>query len=91
MTKKELEKKVSDLQELKRMRDELEGEISAAEDEIKEYLKSENLDEVITGPFKITYKIINGTRFDSSNFKKDHPDLSEKYTVPKPYKSLRVY
>lgn len=91
MTNQEMEKKVQDLQELKRMRDELNDEISAIECELKAEMTTQDKDEVIAGPFKITYKTVNSTKFNSTGFKKDHPDLSEKYTVPNPYKSLRIY
>lgn len=91
MTKNEMEKVVNELQELKRMRDELNDEISTLESKIKDSMKEENLDEVIAGPFKVTYKTVNGTKFDTSKFDKDHPGLREKYTRPNPYKSLRIF
>ena len=91
MTKKEMQKKVEELQELKRMRDELDSEVSAIEDEIKESMKKDNVDEVIAGPFKVTYKTVNGTKFDSRTFDNDHPGLREKYTHPNPYRSLRIF
>lgn len=90
MTKQEFEEKVKYLQELKRMSEELGEEISSVEVDIKSYMTENNTDEVVAGPFKVTYKMVNRTKFDSATFNKDHPGLMERYTVPNPYKSLRV-
>ena len=77
MSIKEIEAKAKELQELKRMREELEAEIDALEDAIKASMG--DAEQITAGPFKITWKAITSSRFDSSRFKKDHADLAAQY------------
>lgn len=79
MSIKDIESKARELQELKRMREELEAEIESIEDEIKAHMNSIETDEMIAGAFKITYKEVTISRFDSTAFKKANPDVADKY------------
>ena len=78
MSNANMEAKVKELLELKRMKEELEAEIAAVEDEIKAVMKDEEI--LIAGVFKVTWTSYTTTRFDSTRFKKDHADLAERYT-----------
>lgn len=80
MSMKELEGKARELRELKRLREELEAEIAAAEDEIKAHMTASNTDSLNAGEYKITWKAVTSSRFDSTRFKKDHADLAAAYT-----------
>ena len=77
MSIKEIENTARELQELKRMREELEAEIDALEDAIKTSMG--DAEQITAGAFKITWKAITSSRFDSSRFKKDHADLAAQY------------
>ena len=77
MSIKEIEAKAKELQELKRMREELEAEIDSLEDQIKASMGDS--EQITAGAFKITWKAITSSRFDSSAFKKANPDLAAQF------------
>ena len=77
MSIREIEAKAKELQELKRMREELDAEIATLEDAIKASMGDQ--EQVIAGAFRITWKAITSSRFDSSAFKKANPDLAAQF------------
>ena len=77
MSIKEIEAKAKELQELKRMREELDAEIDSLEDQIKASMGDQ--EQVVAGAFRITWKSITSSRFDSSAFKKANPDLAAQF------------
>lgn len=79
MSVHELEKKAKEIQELKRMKEELEAEITTLEDAIKDHMG--DAEEVVAGAFKIRWKKVASSRFDSKAFKAAAPELYEKFTV----------
>lgn len=79
MSIKDIESKAIELQELKRMKEELEAEIESIEDDIKMYMNREDVVEVIAGAFKISWNDVVSRRFDSAVFKKANPDVAEQY------------
>ena len=80
MSMNELEIKVSELRELRRMADELAAEIAATEDELKAYMTANNADELHGPSFKITWKAITSSRLDSKALKAAAPELWERFT-----------
>lgn len=80
MSKIELERKVKDLRELRRMADELGAEISALEDSIKAYMNDLNTDELHGSSFKITWKEVTSSRLDSKALKVVAPELWERFS-----------
>ena len=78
MSNPNLEPKVRELLELKRMKEQLEQEITAAEDEIKSIMGDEET--LFAGAFKVTWTPYTSSRFDSTRFKKDHAELAAAYT-----------
>lgn len=74
--------------ENKRMQEELE----ALQDNIK--LEIINLmgdnEIVIDGADKVTYKVVQSSRFDSSKFKKSYPDLYNEYCIQSEYKRFSI-
>lgn len=77
MSIQEIESKAKELQELKRMREELDAEIDSLEDQIKASMGDQ--EQIIAGGYKITWKAITSSRFDSSAFKKANPDLAAQF------------
>ena len=73
MSTVELETKVTDLQELKRMREDLEAEITAIEDALKAYMTDKGLDGFTAGAFKVTWKEVTSSRLDTTAMKKAFP------------------
>lgn len=80
MTNQEMLKKVRELKELKAMADELSAEITAIEDTIKAEMNAQGVDEMIVDVFKVRYKTVISSRFDSKSFKVTHSELYDQYT-----------
>ena len=80
MTNTEMLAKVRELKELKAMADELAAEITAIEDAIKAEMTAQGVDEMQVDVFKVRYKTVISSRFDSKAFKADHADLYTQYT-----------
>ena len=78
MSNPTLETTIHDLLDLKRMREELDAEITILEDTIKSAMGAEET--LIAGAFKVTWTPYTSTRFDSARFKQDHADLAAAYT-----------
>lgn len=78
MSDHNMEPKIKELLELKRMKEELEAEITSMEDEIKQVMGDEET--LLAGAFKVTWTPYTSTRFDSARFKKEHAELAEVYT-----------
>lgn len=80
MSMNELQNKVDELRELRRMADELAAEIAATEDELKAYMTANNADELCGPSFKITWKPITSSRLDSKALKAESPELRERFS-----------
>ena len=80
MSMKDLETKARELRELKRMREELDGEIDAIEDEIKAHMTATDADTLTAGEYKITWKLVSSSRIDTAALKKYMPELAALYT-----------
>lgn len=80
MSMNEIERKVAELRELRRMQDELVAEIAATEDSLKAYM-AENGTDTLHGPsFKITWKEVTSSRLDSKALKAEAPALWERFS-----------
>lgn len=77
----ELESTVATLRELRRMQEELAGEIEAIEDRLKAYMTANNTD-VLHGPsFKITWKAVTSNRLDSKALKTAAPTIWDQFAT----------
>ena len=77
MSIKELENTIRERQELLRMRDELDTEISALEDTIKEYMGTN--EQITAGAFKVTWKTVTSSRLDTTALKKALPEIAARF------------
>lgn len=66
MSMNELENKVAELRELRRMKEDLEAEITNLEDSIKAHMTALDTDTLHGPSFKITWKNIESKRFDKA-------------------------
>lgn len=78
MSNQELTARVNELQELKRMHEELSAEIDALQDVIKTAMGDNEI--IIAGAWKVTYKPVTTTRIDTAALKKDRPDIAAQYS-----------
>lgn len=72
-----MEAKVRELVELKAMAQELEAEITAIEDAIKQVMGEEEI--LLAGQYKVSWPHVSTQRFDTSLFKKMNPTLAKDY------------
>lgn len=80
MNKTEINETVKNIRELKRMREEIEAEISAEEDRIKEEMNRTSNYTITGDDYKVTYTEVTSTRIDTAALKKALPDVVEKFT-----------
>ena len=80
MSINELTANVSELRELRRMADEIQAEIEAIQDKIKEHMSAAGVDTLAGADYKITWKPVTSTRFDTTAFKRDNPGIAAAYT-----------
>lgn len=79
MSVNELNTKIKELKELRRMAEELEAEIEAIQNSIKEEMSAQNTD-ILTGiDWKVTWKSVESSRFDTTTFKKENAALYNQY------------
>jgi predicted phage-related endonuclease len=71
---------LKELKEYADMQAQLKAEIEALQEEAKQYMKDNGLDEVISDTgIKATYREVISKRFDSTAFKKDFSDIYAEY------------
>ena len=76
----EMEAKVAELRELKRMAEELAGEISTLEDSLKSYMTTTGTDTIEGSTFKITWKEVTSSRLDSKALKAAAPEMWQRFS-----------
>ena len=77
MSNPSMETKGKELMELKRMKEELEAEITAMEDEIKSVMGDEET--LLAGAFKVDWKTVITSRIDTTALKKMMPEIAERF------------
>lgn len=80
MSNHEMQSKINDLRELRRMADELSAEINSIQDEIKAHMTAIDADELSGADYKVTWKTVTSTRLDAAALRKAEPELRERYT-----------
>lgn len=85
MSTHEITSKVRTLKELRAEIEALESEARSIEDELKADMLTKNVD-----IFKIRYKTVKSSRFDSKAFKETHSKLYDQYCKPTEYKKFTV-
>lgn len=70
---------VRDIKEREQAKKLLEAEIKAAQDEIKQAMTDNNLEEMQADVFTIRYKSVTSSKFDSTSFKNAYESLYNKF------------
>lgn len=78
MSNNEIIDKLTELQELKRMQEELSAAIEAIQDTVKAFMGDSEL--LSVGPYKVTYKPITSTRIDTTALKRELPDVAARFS-----------
>ena len=78
MSNPNLESTIHEILDLKRMREELDAEITALEDSIKAAMGGEEL--LTAGAYKVSWKTFTSSRVDTTALKKALPEIAAAYT-----------
>ena len=82
MSSNDIHYNVSRIRELRREVEELEAMISTLQDEIKAEMTAQGVNEMSGLDFKVSWKEVVTSRFNSKAFKVAHADLYQAFTVP---------
>lgn len=86
MSINEVTAKIKELKSLQALIEEAEAE--ALKDQIKEAMGDG--EELRAGDYKVTYKIVKSSRFDSKSLKAELPEIAERYTVATEYRRFAI-
>lgn len=76
----ELDSKIKELRELKRMAEELQAEIDGITDTIKAEMTARNVDTLTGADWKATWKAVTSSRLDTAALKKALPQVAKQFT-----------
>ena len=79
MSTKEMTTKIHQLRKLIAKAESLAAEIETIKDEIKAEMTAQSVDELNGSDWKVTWKPVTSSRFDSAAFKNTHADLYGQY------------
>ena len=80
MSQQEITATVAELQELRRMQEDLEAEIASIQDRIKAHMAASGVDSLTAGAFKVTWKEVTTPRVDAAALKKALPEVAARFT-----------
>lgn len=80
MSANEMNSKINELRELRRMAEELAAEIDSIQDTIKAHMDDEGVDTISGTDWRVTYKAVTSSRIDTGALKKALPDLAQQFT-----------
>ncbi len=80
MSMNEMDSKIKELRELRRMADELQAEIDGLTDSIKAEMTARDTDTLTGSDWKVTWKAVTSSRLDTTALKKALPDLAQQFT-----------
>lgn len=82
MSTVKLTSKIENIKTLQRMIEELTAEMETAKDEVKAKMNAQGVDELTVSCFKVRYKEVKSSHFDSTAFKQTHAELYAQYCKP---------
>lgn len=85
-----VESKAKRLKILKNRQETLQQEIDQLESDLKAQLEAWDVDEVQAGPFRVIWKMVNSSRFDTKRFKAENGNLYSLYMIPNSYRKFSV-
>lgn len=80
MSINDMDSKIKELRELRRMADELAVEMESITDSIKRHMDAEGVDTLNGTDWKVTYKAVTSSHLDTTALKKALPDLTAQFT-----------
>ena len=80
MSINEMDSKIKELRELRRMADELAAEIETIQDSIKAHMDAAGVDTISGTDWRVTYKAVTSSRIDTAALKKALPDVVDRFS-----------
>lgn len=80
MTNLEIDSKVAEIRELRRLVDDAQAIIDSLQDEIKAEMTAQETEILNGDTWKITWKTVTSKRIDTTALKKALPDIAEKFS-----------
>lgn len=80
MTTQEMTATIEELQELRRMQEELTAEVEALQDKIKAHMTAQGVDALTAGPWKVSYKAVTSSRLDAAALRAAWPEIAKRFT-----------
>ena len=71
---------VAELQELRRMQEDLAAEIEVLQERIKTYMDATGAETLSAGGWRVSYKDVTTARLDSTALRKALPEVAERFT-----------
>lgn len=90
MSTNELTAKVKQIQELKRLQEELDAEAESLQDAIKSEMTERNTSEMVVDCFKIRWTDVTQNKLDTTSLKRELPEIVERYTKQTTYKRFTI-
>lgn len=90
MSQNELHETIKQLKEYKILREECEAKISELESIIKGEMKSQELEKMTVGEYKVTLSQISSKRVDSKALQENRPDIYALFVKASTYERLTV-
>ena len=75
----EMDSKIKELQELRRMAEELQAEIDSLQDTIKAEMTARDVDTLAGTDWRVTWKNVTSNRLDSTALKKELPEIAARF------------
>lgn len=80
MSQKEIITTVAELQELRRMQEDLAAEIEALQNRIKAHMDAYCVHTLTAGSWKVSYKPVTSNRLDAAALRNALPEVAERFT-----------
>lgn len=88
MSNNEVISTITELQEYTRIMEEAKAAAEALRDKLKAHMG--DLELLIAGPYKLTYKTVTTTRIDGKRLTADFPEIAAKYSNATTSRPLRI-
>lgn len=75
----EMDSRIKELRELRRMADELQAEIDSLQDTIKAEMTARDVDTLAGTDWRVTWKNVTSNRLDSTALKKELPEIAARF------------
>ena len=80
MNEKQISDAVAEIRKLNSLIDELQADVENLKDSLKAAMQEQCTEEVSGYGYKITWKTVKSNRFDTTAFRKAHPDMAAAFT-----------